>query len=282
MMRKKGLYCCLLALPLANLGCLNLGTTTWTPKTTETIRLDTTGLSELEVRTHNGSIEFVGQSVEAGESSVVVTKRAGARSQESAEEALQALQVFVEPAGPGVQRIGWRWTTNRKMSWSAEVDFVVRAPSTIRLDADTHNGGIKVSGAKNDIRLLTHNGSVQIDASQGALRACTHNGRVDARYEGGDIQLTSHNGHLTADLSRCAAVRGILTTHNGSVELIASESTSAGLQCHTHNGRVQSDWPLRNESKSSRTELVGDLGTGGGLLRLETHNGAIRIKKPAG
>ena len=91
----------------------------------------------------------------------------------------------------------------------------------------------------------------------------------------------THNGRVVADLNRCAALNGSITTHNGGIEVVVGGGASASLTCKTHNGSIQCDVPL-DELKASRRKLTGKIGSGEGDVEVATHNGNIRITKAEG
>ncbi len=242
--------------------------------------IDATGLTALEVRTHNGAIDFQSQAA-GGTASVTITKKAGGTTQEDAKEALAAINVFVERAGNGKTRIGWKWSMPKKARWSGDVSFVILAPGNLNLDAETHNGAVAVAEVSGDVRVVSHNGKVKVRSSTGKLHAETHNGEVNVTYAGPEVNLNSYNGEVSADLSKCGAVAGNITTHNGAVRVSVGKNTSATLKCETHNGGIDCDAPL-SESHKARGELTGKLGAGGPSLDVVTHNGSIRVKSTAG
>jgi hypothetical protein len=289
--RSRLMFLLVVASCLSSAGCIVIGLGrscwvcrgpwVWTEATTEQIQLDTTDLKALEVRTHNGAISFDGQGAGNGAAHVTVTKKAGGRSHADAERALEAVEVYLRPAGGGVHRLGWRWKGVRQPDWGAEVAFAITAPGNLRLAVETHNGGIGVKGLVGDARLITHNGQITVESAEGTLDARTHNGAVTAAYVGRDVTLRSHNGPIVADLDRCETLNGDISTHNGDVEIVVSEGTSGTLSCATHRGTIQCDVPV-DELKASRSKLTGRIGSGEGKLDVATHNGGIKITKASG
>lgn len=311
-------------LPLSETGCIVTGSggwpwsgpSVWTEPVTEQLRIDAANLKALEVRTHNGSISFEPQPPGTTDAYVTVTRKAGGRTQADAQEALEAIQVYVTPAGGDSQRVGWKWKGLKRPTWGARVSFDLRAPGNIRFDAkthngpiringvtgqvrvvthngpvkvesvdgtlhaETHNGAVEIAGMTGDVRIVTHNGPVTVESTKGKLYAETHNGRVEATYAGSNVTLVSHNGKVAADLMRCGALDGSITSHNGAVEVVIGQGTSVALKCRTHNGRIKCDVPL-DDMQTSRRKLTGTIGTGQGSLEVTTHNGSVRIRKTA-
>jgi len=288
-MRTKLFYAWSVSIPFLASGCVIVGVdggcSSWGgPKVwTEAVEerpIDTTGLAALEVRTHNGSIDFQSQPA-GGSASITITKKAGGANKEDAEEALAAINVFIEPAGNGKTRISWKWAVPKKARWGGDVSFAIRAPGNLHFDAETHNGAVEAAEVSGDVKVVSHNGKVKVRSSNGKLHAETHNGEVDATYAGPEVNLSSHNGEVSADLSKCGAVAGSITTHNGQVRIEVGKNTAATLKCETHNGGIDCDAPL-SESRKAKGELTGKLGAGGQPLGVLTHNGSIRVKNTAG
>ena len=264
-------------------GCIVIGggvwwgfPTVWTEAVTERVAISTDGLNAMAVRTHNGSVTLEGQDA-AQEAYVIVTKKAGASTAPGAAEAMAALETFVEPAGDGTLNIGYRWSVPKKGGWTQQVSFEVHAPAHVAIDAESHNGAIRVANVTGDVRVETHNGGVTVSSREGRLQAETHNGRIAATYIGESVLLETHNGSVTADLSGCASVAGSITTHNGGVEIVVGDAMSARLVASTHNGGIRCAVPL-SEMESSRRKLEGVLGGGAGRLAVTTHNGSVRVK----
>jgi len=284
-MRTKIFYAWSACIPICSSGCVVVvgdggcwswgGPSVWT-EAVEERPIDTTGLAALEVRTHNGSIDFQSQPA-GGNASVTITKKAAGINQADAEDALAAINVFVEPSGNGKTRIHWKWAVPKKARWRGDVSFAIRAPGNLYFDAETHNGAVAVAEVSGDVKVVSHNGKLKVRSSNGKLHAETHNGDVDATYAGSEVNLTTHNGEVSADLSQCSGVAGSITTHNGSVQIEVGGNTAATLVCATHNGRIDCNAPL-SEANRTRHALTAKLGTGGPPLNVATHNGSIRIK----
>ncbi len=261
---------------LASAGCTLAGPKVWIEQTQE-LRFPTAGLTALEVRTHNGAINFENQAEPQDEATVTVTKKAGGLTRDQAEKAMQAIDVYSQRKPDGTQRLGWKWSGVKQAGWQATVSFEIRAPGNLRFDGETHNGAVRAEEVSGNVRAVAHNGRIEVTSQGDKLYAETHNGTIAVTYAGPDIKLITHNGTIDVDLGRCGAVSGTIETHNGKVNLVVGKTTSADLNCETHNGRIHCDAPLQ-DSKLSRRRLTGRLGSGGGRLEISTHNGSVRIK----
>lgn len=278
-MRISRLLVVLLIVPCAVVsgGCIVGQPTFWSRAKTEHLSMDADNLDTLQARTHNGAIYYEGGAERPAGVEITATKKAGAPTVAAAEEALDAIEVYAEPAGKGVQRLGWRWRQPKGIGWSANVRFDIQGPADLDLDFVTHNGRINVEGTDAGVKVLTHNGRIKVAGGRGPLSAITHNGCIDATYAGKDINLRTHNGPIEALLDKCQSIDGRIATHNGRIRVVVGDAASAMLSCRTHNGTVSCDAPV-SSVKTRRSSMSGTLGDGDGHLKLETHNGSIRVE----
>ena len=162
---------------LACAGCTLAEPRVWIEQTQE-LSFQTAGLTALEVRTHNGAINFESQPQAQDEATVTVTKKAGGHTQEQAERVMQAIDVYSQRKPDGTQRLGWKWARIKHLDWRATVSFEIHAPANLHFDGETHNGAVTAEGITGNVRAVTHNGRVEA-ASQGEkLHAETHNGTI--------------------------------------------------------------------------------------------------------
>ncbi len=234
------------------------------------------GLQTLDVQTHNGRVTYAGAN-NSTQVTAQVHLKGGARSMEEAQNALDAIEVFVEPGKQGRQLLGWRWNPKKRHSWRGQVSFEMTGPAELNLEVETHNGRIEVSGVQGSVTTVTHNGRIIVSAAQGKLYAKTHNGRIEADYDGEDVTLVTHNGSISARLNKCQEIQGKMVTHNGSVKVTLGDRASTFVDAQTYNGRISCDLPIDVKNRSRR-HLSGTLGNGGGRLNLTTHNGGINIQ----
>lgn len=144
-----------------------------------------------------------------------------------------------------------------------KVDFAVRVPRGVHVDASTVNGGVDVDGVPGDARVQTVNGSIEVSAS-GTVEAKSVNGSIEAR--GGSA---SWSGALDFE------------TVNGSITLTLPDGVGADVSGKTVNGSFTSDFGVTIEAGRpwGPKRFSGTIGSGGGELRLETVNGAIALRK---
>jgi len=97
----------------------------------------------------------------------------------------------------------------------------------------------------------------------------------------GDVSGESHNGGIDVELTGNTwdGRQLEVMTHNGGVTLAMPASYSARLETRTNRGRVNSDFPVTVRGRLSEGDLNFDIGSGGPLIKVSTHNGAIRLMK---
>lgn len=155
---------------------------------------------------------------------------------------------------------GDHWYRNGR-DHDTEVEFIVRVPAGVKVDASSTNGGIEIDGATSEVV------------------ASTTNGRIDARSSGGPVRASTTNGDVSVRMGVLDAHDMEYRTTNGSITLELPASANADLDMRTTNGGVSSDFPLMMEGTFSRREMRGTLGKGGPRIRLSTTNGSIRLRK---
>ncbi len=233
-------------------------------------------VSLLEVRSRNGRIEYYADP-HATDFSITAEKSARGYTLQDAQEALSAIEVYVEDKGDGISHLAWRWAGAREFQWRGSVAFKITGPSTINLDAKSHNGRIKVTDLAGDLVAVSHNGRLELTTSGKVLYAETHNGRIELVSSAKTIEATSHNGRIIADLTATTVPDAVLETHNGRVEVQLAQNASAKINLRTGNGSVNCKHSLKI-AEVTRSRIQGTLGHGDGRVKIHTNNGSIFIQ----
>ena len=140
------------------------------------------------------------------------------------------------------------------------VDFHVKVPRGVHLDARTVNGNVDVDGLRGHVQANTVNGSISISTSETA-EATTVNGSITARVGSSDWDESLQ-----------------FTTVNGAISVIFPEDVNASVDASSMNGSITSDFPLTVRGKIGRRHLSGRIGHGGGELSMSTVNGSIHLR----
>jgi Putative adhesin len=153
---------------------------------------------------------------------------------------------------------GWFHNNDRN---DVSVEFVVRLPAGVKVDASSVNGGVDIDGATSTVVARTVNGSISARSTGGS---------VSARTTNGDVMV--HAASLDGDHTEYQTVNGTITVELPSL-------VNADVDMRTVNGHLSSDFPLTVEGSFSPRRLHATLGKGGPTLRLSTVNGSIRLRK---
>jgi hypothetical protein len=223
------------------------------------IRESTLGPSgSLEIEPgHNGGISVKGWS----QNSMLVRALVETWASSDAEARTLSSQVHVDMGGGLIRATGPDTNDLRDTGWAVSLE--VFAPWTTNLKLESNNGGITVSDIRGRITFQSHNGGVHLTRIAGDVSGETHNGGIQAELQGN----TWEGGQLE------------LNTYNGGITLSMPASYSASLQARTARGSVSSDFPINVRGQIVPSELNFNIGAGGPLIKVSTHNGGIRLKR---
>jgi DUF4097 and DUF4098 domain-containing protein YvlB len=187
---------------------------------------------------------------------VVAMIQANAETQADAKALASDIRVAVTDAGIRADGPSMR----RHRGWSVSLDVYV--PRATNLDASTMNGGITVAQLGGRMDLRTMNGGIHLADIAGNVRAETTNGGIDAALSGstpiGDgVDLRTTNGGITVALP---------------------QDYNARLEAASTNGGFSADFPITVQGRLGRT-ISTTIGHGGALVRAETVNGGVRIRR---
>ena len=143
-----------------------------------------------------------------------------------------------------------------------QVDFTVKLPRGVKVDASTVNGGVEVRDATADVEARTVNGQVSASTSTGPINASTVNGEIRAR-----MNAVGRAGDMS------------FTTVNGSVNVEMPAQFNADVELETLNGSVRTDYPMTLTGRIDPRRLRATIGEGGPRIRMKTVNGSVTLRK---
>lgn len=156
------------------------------------------------------------------------------------------------------------WGGNNDGSSDVRVEWVVRVPRGVHFAGETLNGNVEARSMSGNASVSTVNGDVTVSGA-GEIDASTVNGAIRAVAEG-----------ATPRALRFHSV-------NGSILVQLPANFRARVRASSFNGSIATDYPLdvrRGGFNGRRVE--GEIGGGGDILRLETLNGRIEIRRSGG
>lgn len=236
---------------------------------TETKFFNISPTGRVAVENVNGSIKV--EAWDKNQVSLEVTKTVRAGDSEEADKYFSDLRVdiksgsdFLEvrthyPHDFGGGFFDWLF---RGGSRYGGVEYVLKVPSTVRLNVGSTNGSIRVSEVI------------------GKVKAHSTNGRITLEGVGGVVDGSTTNGGITAKISDKVELRELrLGTTNGGITVYCPEGINADVYAHTTNGGIHTDFPITVQGHFSHNSLEGTINKGGNEIHLHTTNGGISIYK---
>ena len=253
-MRQRSLLAGTILLATWQSGC-GIGDAALTARQTqvETRAIEPTGTFQL--KNTNGRVE-----IRAGSERQV---RIEAEKMAPSEQVLNELEVAIVAQGNRVEVL----TRAPHTPWgffgsSGRVNYRITLPASVRVDVESTNGSVHVSGVAGAVRVRSVNGSVRVEDAAGEVAAHSVNGSVNVAYSAVPRQ----------GLHRFA-------TTNGSVTVRLPADASGSFQADTVNGGISTDLPLAVQGHFGTKHLRGQLGEGGGRFEISTVNGSVAVKK---
>jgi len=142
-----------------------------------------------------------------------------------------------------------------------QVDYTIKVPAGVMLEANTVNGDVKAIAMKGPVDARTVNGEIRVTTSSWA-EATTVNGGVAVEMAAKgwpeDLEFRSVNGSILLDLVG---------------------APNALLRAETMHGDIDSEFALEVSGKIRKNKISGTLGAGGKELAMTTLNGSIELRK---
>ena len=236
----------------------------------------------------NGNIKV--ESWNKNQVMVQVTKTVKADDQEDANEYFGRVGIeivnekdYLEihthyPNGEGWEGF-WHWLFQGG-SRNPNVDYVMKVPSTIKLDAGSTNGNVEIHSIAGGVEASSTNGNVEVHSATGVVKASSTNGWLNFDSVGGEIEGSTTNGGITAAISDSTGFQGLrLETTNGSIKIFCPEDLNANVSAHTTNGSIETQLPVMVQGEFGRKNFEGKINKGGAPIDLRTTNGSIQINK---
>jgi hypothetical protein len=152
-------------------------------------------------------------------------------------------------------------TSHSNSDSDVQVDYTVRVPAGVTLEAKTVNGNVKAIAMKGPVDARTVNGEIRVTTSSWAEAATVNGGvAVEMAAKGwpDDLEFRSVNGSILLDLVG---------------------APNASLRAETMHGDIDSEFPLEVSGKIRKNRISGTLGSGGKELAMTTLNGSIELRR---
>ena len=160
------------------------------------------------------------------------------------------------------------------------VKITVSVPRSVRVGANSVNGGVSVRDVGAEVRANSVNGRVTVRNTSGPVNAATVNGGVDVNTSAGPVSASTVNGNVDA---RMATLQGDddmnFKTVNGSVVIYVPARFDANFRFNTVHGGIESDFPMTMSGRWGPRAASGTIGAGGRDIRASSVNGSIELRK---
>jgi len=224
---------------------------------------------KVSVENVNGTIRV--ESWNSDQVSLQITKTVRAGDSEDAEEYFGKVWVEIETGSNYVKvrthyshEDGWGildWIFHGG-SGRANIDYVLKVPSSVKVDAGTTNGNVDVHDVSGYVKVSSTNGHLSLEGV------------------GGFVEGSTTNGGITASLSSSNKFEELrLHTTNGSIKVYFPEEINADIHAHTTNGSIRSEFPITVEGGFLSKSIDGKINDGGNEIDLSTTNGSIELNK---
>jgi hypothetical protein len=209
----------------------------------------------------------------AGDYAVKLCKFAAGRTAGEAQAVLDAVTLGEQG---GVVRVNG---PDERSNWTAHL--IVLTPENARVELETLNGPLSVSGVTGRITARATNGPVAVKGSSGEIRIEAQNGPVSLSETSGDVRAVANNGPLAVALSggswQGAGLDG--RANNGPLSLRVPDGYQSGVAVEMSR---HSPLNCRGAICTGAVRLGGDsgtlrLGSDPAQVRLSAHNGPVSI-----
>lgn len=148
------------------------------------------------------------------------------------------------------------------------------------VNLESVSGEIIVDGARGSITAEAVNQGVRISRSSGDINAETVNASIHlSEIESSRVNAESVNGSVRYDGTIRRGGRYMLGSHNGEVSMTLPDDADADVTVSTHNGNIETDFPVQVRQLDSRRRMSFTLGDGGAHITLESFGGSIHLRR---
>jgi DUF4097 and DUF4098 domain-containing protein YvlB len=223
-------------------------------------------MGKLIVEGTNGTINIQGADVDA--LTVVATQKAYGATQESADAALEEIQILIEESGDDVRV----FAVTPKL-FKGSISFDITLPQSPGLQAKTSNGDVTVKDVHGAVAVKTSNGKVFVSESLEGVAAETSNGAIEVTSSSPvPLNLETSNGGIkfTGTLS---GTDNSMKTSNGAISCKVNGGR-VEVRASTSNGSITVDG---QKLKKGEVVILGDGESEPAILELRSSNGSITV-----
>jgi len=137
-------------------------------------------------------------------------------------------------------------------------------------------GALELARVAGDVTFTVDRGRARVENVGGNLHLNTSYGQVEIARVAGDIRLEHSFGEADVrDVTRAADI----SVRFGELEVALSGEGGWNVEAMAEMGSLETDLPLRREASELRTVVSGVIGDGAHDVRLQVHQGALRLTR---
>ena len=161
------------------------------------------------------------------------------------------------------------------------VNFTVRLPAGVRIQASGVSANVSVSGATAGVSAASVSGNVILSDVAGDIRVSSVSGDVQVRgATTGSINANSVSGDVEIFVDQFTGTGDLdFSTVSGDVEITLPANLDATLRMSTVSGQLTSDFPLTTQGNRERRNIEARIGAGGRLMRFSSVSGDVTLRR---
>jgi len=160
------------------------------------------------------------------------------------------------------------------------VNVEVFLPRLAKLNLETGDGKIDVTGNEGEMVLKAGDGDINVQAISGRLAAMTGDGSVrgDGRFDHLNIRTGDGRVELEAQPGSTVSSPWWVHTGDGSLTLRLPSALDADVKVRTRDGHIDLQIPVAISGRPGNKQVEGRINKGGGLISVESGDGSIRLE----
>jgi len=176
-----------------------------------------------------------------------------------------------------------------------KVDYSIRVPQGVHLDASCISSGLDVSGLSGTFKLKTISGDMELNSLAGPIKLNAVSGDISGTNLAGVLELGTVSGRVRVTESNfpsadASTVSGdlILQTPiadgpyqfgsvSGSVHLLVPKDTHCKVEINSVSGKIRSSLPVSSLAMGHGVKVT-QVGSGGTTIRLKSVSGGLSIE----
>lgn len=181
----------------------------------------------------------------------------------------------------GQKKSGPRRDRDDDRNNDVSVNFTVKVPAGVKIEASGVSSDIQISGATAGVSASSVSGDVTLADVAGDIRTNSVSGDVQVRgATTGAISANSVSGDVEIIVSQLTG-SGDLTfsTVSGDVEITLPANLGANVRMTTVSGELTSDFPLTTQGNRQRRNVEAQIGPGGRLLKFSSVSGDVILRR---